>query len=109
MKTHIRRILNLLLYLSLCLLTGTGLLLVFRLVPGSRGGRGLKMLGWGRHDWGEIHEWASYFFLLLIVVHLSINRQWLIKVAASGHKAWLVAGLLTGALIIAFFFVLPVK
>ena len=36
MKIVFRRILNLLLYLSFCVMLGTGLLMAYRLIPGSR-------------------------------------------------------------------------
>ena len=109
MKMLLRRALNLLLYLSFCLLTGTGLLMAFRLVPGSRGGRGLEVLGWGRHDWGDLHAWVSYAFVGLVFVHLWINWAWLTKVAARGHLWRVLIGLALGLAIIAAFLLLPVK
>ncbi len=56
MKLTIRRFLNLILYLSFCVMIGTGLMMGYRIVPGSRGGRGLEVLGWNRHQWGEFRE-----------------------------------------------------
>lgn len=108
MKMLLRRILNLLLYLSFCLLTGTGLLMAFRLVPGRKGGRGLEVLGWSRHDWGDLHSWVSYAFIGLVCIHLWINWAWLTKVAARGHLWRLLLGLAIGAAIIAAFLLLPV-
>ncbi len=108
MKVAFRRILNLLLYLSFCVMIGTGLLMAYRLVPGSRGGQGLEVLGWNRHDWGDLHTWVSYAFIALVVAHLAINWTWLMKCAARGHAWRLAAGLLLGAAIIGTFFLLPV-
>ena len=53
------RLNNILLYLGFSFLLGTGLLLVFRLPPGSRGGHGLTMLGLSRHEWGDLHYWVA--------------------------------------------------
>lgn len=109
MKLLIRRVLNLLLYLSFCFMIGSGLLLAYRLVPGRRGGQGLEMLGWSRHDWGDLHTWIAYFFMALIVVHLAMSWTWLVKCAAQGRFWRLVIGLLAGLAIIAAFLLLPVE
>ncbi|XHR31217.1 MAG: DUF4405 domain-containing protein [Chthoniobacteraceae bacterium] len=109
MKILLRRLLNLLLYLSFCTMAGTGLLMAFRLIPGSRGGRGLTVLGWTRHEWGDLHTWVSYAFIALVVLHLLINWAWLTKVAGKGRLWPLVIGLAAGITIIAVFLLLPVK
>jgi Domain of unknown function (DUF4405) len=97
MKIAVRRILNLLLYFTLCMLIGTGLLMAFRLVPGSRGGQRLEVLGWSRHGWGDLHAWVSFVFIGLVALHLVINWTWLTRVAAKGHAWRLAVGLLAGA------------
>jgi hypothetical protein len=108
MRIAFRRILNLLLYLSFCVMVGTGLLMAYRLIPGSRGGQGLEVLGWTRHEWGALHTWISYFFITLVAAHLAINWAWLTKCAAKGHAWRLGAGLLAGAVIIGTFLLLPI-
>ena len=109
MKLLLRRVLNLFLYLSLCLMIGTGLLMAYRLVPGSRGGQGLEMLGWNRHEWGDLHTWISYLFVALVVAHLAMSWTWLVKCAAQGRAWRLAAGLLAGAAIIGTLLLLPVE
>lgn len=104
MKLFARRVLNLLLYLSFCVVVGTGLLLEFRVC-----GHGLRALGWSRHQWGDIHTWVSYLFIALVMTHLLINWQWLIKVAASGYLWRIVLGLIAGLGFIAAFLFFPVK
>ena len=109
MKLLFRRVLNLFLYLSFCVMIGTGLLMAYRLVPGSRGGQGLEMLGWNRHEWGDLHTWISYLFVALVVAHLAMSWTWLVKCAARGHAWRLAAGLLAGAAIIATLLLLPIE
>ena len=109
MKLLFRRVLNLSLYLSLCLMIGTGLLMAYRLLPGSRGGQGLEMLGWNRHEWGDLHTWVSYLFVALVVSHLAMSWTWLVKCAAQGRAWRLAAGLIAGAAIIGFLLLLPVE
>ncbi len=59
LKNALMRVINLLLYLSFCGLVGTGALLTWKLVPGSRGGGGLTALDMSRHEWGDIHFWLG--------------------------------------------------
>lgn len=108
MKATLGRILNLLLYLSFCIMIGTGLLMGCRLIPGARGGQGLEVLGWNRHEWGALHTWVSYAFIALVAAHLAIHWSWLTKVAAKGHAWRLGAGLLAGAVIIGAFLLFPI-
>ncbi|MEI6351809.1 MAG: DUF4405 domain-containing protein [Verrucomicrobiota bacterium] len=109
MKILLARALNLLLYLSFCTMAGTGLLMAFRLIPGSRGGQGLEVWGWSRHEWGDLHTWISYVFIALIAIHLVLHWAWLTKCAASGHLWRLIVGLAVGLAIIAAFLLLPVR
>jgi len=86
-RTFLPRLLNALLWLVFNAMAGTGLLLAFRLPPGSRGGRGLSAWGLSRHDWGDWHTWLSYAFLALIFSHLALHWRWFWQVAAR-KKCW---------------------
>lgn len=96
MKTWLSRILNLALWLIGSGLASTGLILAFRLPPGSRGGRGLSLLGWTRHDWGDLHTWLSYVAMALVAGHLVIHSRWLWIVACQRRWPRLLAGLVLG-------------
>ena len=97
------------LWLVFCGMAGTGLLLAFRLPPGSRGGAGLTAMGWGRHDWGDVHTWLSYAFLALIAAHLALHWRWLWQVAAK-KRAWpLVVGIGAGLLLMLWLAFQPVE
>ena len=107
-RSMLPRVLNALLWLVFCGMAGTGLLLAFRLPPGSRGGAGLTAMGWGRHDWGDVHTWLSYVFLFLIAAHLTLHWRWLWQVAAK-RRAWpLLAGLGAGLLLLIWLVSQPV-
>ena len=108
-QTQINRVLNLLLWLSFCLMVATGCLLAFRLPPGSQGGGGLTAWTWSRHDWGDLHRWNSYLFLALIMLHLALHWRWLWSVAGGRFKAFLLAGLIGGALTVAAVWLIPVE
>jgi membrane associated rhomboid family serine protease len=99
------RVMNALLWLVCCAMAGTGLLLAFRLPPGSRGGRGLSALDLSRHEWGDIHTWLSYAFLALMVAHLALHWRWFWQVAARKKRWPLVLGFGVGiALLLALAF-----
>lgn len=96
-RSFLPRILNALLWLVFCAMAGTGLLLAYRLPPGSRGGAGLTALGLSRHEWGDIHMWLSFAFIGLILVHLALHWRWLWQVAAKKRRWPLLVGLGLGA------------
>jgi Domain of unknown function (DUF4405) len=104
-----KKALDLALYLVACMTAGTGLLLAYRLPHGAGHGSRVIFFGYGRHEWGDIHTWLAYFAIFLVVVHLALNWQWLVKVAASKHIWRLAAGILSGLLIVIAFLLLPVE
>ena len=68
---------NVLLYLVGCGIVSTGCLLYFVLIPGSRGGHGLALLGRSRHEWGDIHFYLAIAITALTVLHLVLNWSWI--------------------------------
>lgn len=54
----------------------TGVLLRYILPPGSRGGGGLSVWGWTRHDWGDLHFWAAVGLGVLLLVHVALHWKW---------------------------------
>ena len=108
-KNFGKKCIDLTLYLVACLTAGTGLLLAYRLPHGAGNAGRVVFFGYGRHEWGDIHTWLAFFGLLLVAVHLALNWQWLVKVAASKHFGRLAAGILAGLLIIFAFLLLPVE
>jgi hypothetical protein len=89
-------------------MTGTGLLLAFRLPPGSRGGHGLTALGWDRHEWGDLHTWISYGFLALILIHLALHWRWFWQIAAQRRFWPLIAGIGLGIVLVLMILLQPV-
>ena len=96
-KNTWKRVLDLALYLVACVTAGTGLLLAYRLPHGAGNANREVFFGYGRHEWGDIHTWLAYLGIILVVVHLALNWQWLVKVAASKHIWRLAAGILWAA------------
>ena len=108
-KQSVRVLVDLLMYFSLAVLIGTGLLIHYRLIPGYRGGHGLTLLGLSRHEWGTVHLWISYLLVFLIIVHLLLNAAF-IKTVIARQKIWLLVSLiLSGLLILLFFWFTPLE
>ncbi len=120
-QNPVNRVLNLVLYLLLCFMVGTGWVMWQRLPRGSGhgGGRGRgaiegeasragdALLGLTRHEWGDWHLYAGLAMLALSVLHLLLNWAWLVKIAAS-KQAWrLWAGLVAGVAVVGFFVLWP--
>ncbi len=108
-KNNWKMVLDLALYMVASVTAGTGLLLAYRLPHGAGNANRVIFLGYGRHEWGDIHTWIAFLGIILVMVHLVLNWQWLVKVAASKHMGRLAAGLLSGLLIVVAFLLLPVE
>jgi len=109
MKLWMNRVLDFLLWVAFCLMLATGFILRYRLPPGSRGGAGLSIWGWSRHDWGDLHTWLGYAVCLMVVLHLALHWRWLWRAAVPRWKWPVVVGLLAGILLALGAWVLPVE
>jgi hypothetical protein len=84
---------------------GSGLLIAFRIPPGSQGGHGVLIAGLRRHEWGDIHLYISYAFIVLAIAHLALHWHWLVKVAGQGSPIRIWMGLAAGLLVVLSFLV----
>ncbi len=103
------RITDFLLWIVICLMLATGFVVRYRLPPGSRGGRGLSSLGMDRHEWGDLHAWLGYTVCALVVLHLLLHWDWLMRAAWPKVKWPVIAGLIAGLLLVLSAWVVPVK
>jgi len=96
--------LNVLAYFCFCVMAGTGLLLEFRLDEDTSG----TILGIASEDWGDIHEWVAYLFVMVVVLHLILHWTW-IKMLAARHLWSTVMGLAAGVCVIGVLLLTPVR
>jgi len=57
-------------------LVWTGLLMYRVLPPGSRGGRGLRLWGMDRHQFGDIHLYLAITLIVLLTLHVWLHWRW---------------------------------
>ncbi|MFP4057788.1 MAG: DUF4405 domain-containing protein [Candidatus Brocadiia bacterium] len=79
-KNKLNLLVDVLAYLAMACLAATGLIMLYRLPPGT-GGRhsgepALTLLGLGRHDWGNIHFYIALGLLGLVVLHIVLHWKW---------------------------------
>ena len=60
----------------------TGAVMLWHLPPGYKGGHGITLWGWGRHDFGALHLWLGVAFLVLVTVHLILHWAWVCATTA---------------------------
>lgn len=95
-RTTLNSLIELVSFVDLLLLAGTGSILKWVLPPGSGGGHGRGFRGGRipmvetqdfaslrRHDWGDIHFVLAVLFLFLMFVHLYLHWTWIITCGKS--------------------------
>lgn len=75
-KPKINFIIDSVAFLLFLLLATTGLIIRHLLPPGSGQAKGI--LGFSRHQWGDIHFWIAIAILLVISTHLFTHWEWIV-------------------------------
>jgi len=85
-KAKLNLIIDALLLLGLAAITGIGFLMKNVLIPGYMRreiyGRNVELFFWGldRHQWGAIHFIIGVVFLVLIVLHIVLHWQMMVRI-----------------------------
>lgn len=109
-KLIVRRCLNFLLWISVCVLAGTGSILAWKFPHGPRSGSGYTLLGADKHLWKDVHLWVGVLFVLLVIGHLYMAWPWLKSTAAGRKRLWAVfLGILIGVGIPVLLWISPVQ
>ena len=70
-------IIDIIAFIGFVLLTTTGILMRYVLIPGS--GKHALIWGMDRHDWGTIHFWISILFFSILALHLFTHWKWIVS------------------------------
>ncbi|WP_172597601.1 DUF4405 domain-containing protein [Sulfuriflexus mobilis] len=65
-------------FISFVFVVSTGVLMRYSLPP--RSGRFIEILGLSRHEWGEVHFYISFLFLLILSMHLILHWRFILGV-----------------------------
>lgn len=98
--------LNSLLFCLGLFLSGTAILLEWRL-PHGRSGRVASFLGMGRHDWAEVHWWLGLLLVVGVILHLALHWRWIWKIAAKQKRAVVLTLAIAIAVVLGFFAFFP--
>lgn len=93
----LKRIVDTLLFLCFCFLTGTGLMMKCSFVKGMGS---QTVLGLPKHDWEMLHLYVGLAMLVAVAFHLFSNRAWIAKVGAKNKGFWALLLLAIGIIMI---------
>jgi hypothetical protein len=91
-RTTLNFVIDAVAFIGFLLLATTGMLLAYRLPPGSGGregfggGRGESQrsidLLWGytRHEWGDVHYWMAIVLMAVLALHLVLHWNWIVGI-----------------------------
>lgn len=71
--------------LAFLVILNSGWVMEFSMAHGAAS-RGGTILGLDRHGWGEVHSWASWIFLGLLVVHFILHWEWILYMSKGGTR-----------------------
>ena len=75
-KNDWKYLIDALLFVGVCSLAVTGLLLAFVIPSGKAPDASKYFLGIHRHAWGDIHFYVALFLLASLVLHIWLNWVW---------------------------------
>lgn len=117
-KNTLNFIVDLLAAILMIPIAATGVLLWLVMPPGSRGGHGLTLWGWDRHQFGDLHLYLALTLVALVLLHVALHWTWVWMTVASFFKprvnrppatrkniVGLIAMLLSVGLVVAFLLV----
>ena len=72
-------------FISFIFVVSTGVLMRYVLPP--RSGQSIEILGMSRHEWGDIHFYITFIFLVILSIHLLIHWRFFLHVFQKGIKS----------------------
>lgn len=78
-KAKINYLVDAIAFLSFLVTAVTGILIFIFLPPGEgRGGVHSTLFGYGRHDWGAIHDWVGIVMVVAAFIHIILHWEWIV-------------------------------
>lgn len=118
-KAQANFIIDVLMFLCMATLGGTGFLIKYTLLPGREAwvkfgaNVELSFVGMDRHEWGSVHLALSLVFLALLILHVVLHRKLTVSMyratVKSGNARWIATILFLVVCAILSLFALAVK
>jgi len=87
-KLKINYFVDMIAFVSFIITAVTGIIIFVFLPPGEgRGGLHSTLFGYGRHDWGAIHDWAGIVMTVAALVHVVLHWRWIVDTTKDFFKA----------------------
>jgi len=83
-KIKINYLVDVVAFISFFVTAITGILIFVFLPPAE--GKGVvhsTLFGYGRHDWGAIHDWAGMIMTLAAIIHIVLHWGWITSMTKS--------------------------
>lgn len=78
-KLKINYFVDIIAFVSFLITAITGITIFIFLPTGeSRGGVHSTLFGYGRHDWGAIHDWAGIVMTIAALIHIVLHWNWIV-------------------------------
>lgn len=71
-------------FINFIFVVSTGVLMRYVLPP--RSGQSTEILGMSRHEWGNIHFYVTFTFLLILSIHLILHWRFFLRIFRDGIK-----------------------
>lgn len=74
-KSNLIALIDIFAFIGFIFVVSTGVLMRYVLPPGS--GRFVEIFGMNRHEWGDIHFYITFLFLVVLSVHLFLHWKFI--------------------------------
>ncbi len=74
-KSNLITLVDITAFISFIFVVSTGVLMRYVLPP--RSGRSIEILGMSRHEWGDIHFYITFIFLVILSIHLFLHWKFI--------------------------------
>jgi hypothetical protein len=86
-KVKINYLVDIVAFVSFLVTAITGLVIMIFLPPAEgRGGIHNYLFGYGRHDWGAIHDWAGVVMIIAALIHIALHWNWIVNMTKGLFK-----------------------
>ncbi len=84
-KSNLTALIDITALISFVFVVSTGVLMRYVLPP--RSGHSVEVLGMSRHEWGNVHFYITFTFLVILSIHLILHWRFFFRLFQEGVKS----------------------